>query len=366
MREIRTVASNIEDPTNFSRQVHAVFVNPGPFDIQTSLNVIIEVIACFRLKEVPLIAIDYLYTYSRKLSPNLQAVHPGYLNVIFEKIDDIMGISIEYGTRLIAALEVVLQRCMGDSLYYYPILGYYVQACSKYFLQDYCVEFVAFPRMLDVVESIDEDYDRSKATSSYFKYLGDSIEINRFMGNSREAGDFTSMVIKEDSRMGNGNNFFSDILNSGRSVREKKRANLEMILNSIDQLNETSMQNISRGKKEEGTGHSGLLMMVKGSAEEESKDFVEITENITELMASSSPSIKKAEEILKSPIATKFGITWSLIQRLFFREVNKNFQKFKDSYTNYYASKLLTGVSSDLMNIPQFMRSLTEVVPIDE
>lgn len=362
MKEIKQAMNEIEDLKCFDRQPNLSFGIVSPYDIQNTIGILIEVLARFRAKQVLLLAVDYLHTYAPRFSADLRKIHPGYLSIIVDQIEAVMSESQVAGTRLVAAMNIVFRKALEGSLYFYSVLGKFIKVCTKYYLHDYCEEFVLFPRILDSFESPDDETDLNKTQQAFMQYLLLGIEINMFFGKKAEAEDFSNIISREEQRGGQKKEFFQDFLKAGRGTKEKFPAKIERLISVFEWFDEKELQKLEREWKEECSGQSGgLLSAVKGQGDDENKEMAELYENLMAFLKQPSPEL--SAKITSNPQSQKFGITWQVLQRVYFREVIDNFKRVKDSYTNYPASKLLIGVKSEVAELPQFVRCLCKVAP---
>lgn len=88
------------------------------FGTQTSINVIIDVLACIQTTEKPYEAIDYFALQVGRLNEDLRSIHPEYLNPLFERASIIFNQNAGVGMKLYGALQVCLisptRNCFSD------------------------------------------------------------------------------------------------------------------------------------------------------------------------------------------------------------------------------------------------------------
>jgi len=360
MKEIRQAFNEIEDLKCFDRQTSVTFGTVALYDIQNTVGILIEVLARFKAKQVMLTAVDYLYTYAPRFSPDLRKIHPGYLSIIVDQIDTVMSESQTSGTRLVAALNIVFRKALESSLYFYAVLGKFIKTCTKYFLHDYCEEFVLFPRILDSIESPDDESDLGRTQQAFMQYLLSGIEINMFFGKRAEAEDFSSIIFREEQRGGQKKEFFHDFIKAGRGSRDKFPTKIERLISAFEWFEDKELQKLERDWKDECSGQSGgLLSAVKGQGDDENKEMSDLYESVLKFVK--EPTQELSTQIMSNNQAQKFGITWQLLQRAYFKEIIASYKKVVQSYMNYPASKLLKGAKTEVTEIPQFMRCLCKV-----
>lgn len=78
------------------------------FGLQTSFNLIIDVVANLLTAEKPQEAIDYFSLQVGRLNEELKNMHPEYLNSLFDRASVIFSQNASAGIKLYSALQVAL------------------------------------------------------------------------------------------------------------------------------------------------------------------------------------------------------------------------------------------------------------------
>ena len=74
--------------------------------LQSSFDLLIEVIANFKTEKVPTEGIVYLAAHVGRISADLSMIHPEYLYPLFEKASFVLSEDPELGLKLMGALGV--------------------------------------------------------------------------------------------------------------------------------------------------------------------------------------------------------------------------------------------------------------------
>lgn len=106
IKDFKKGIENIDDPSNFTCPVYPES-SSHVFGLQTSFNLLMEVMANFAQSTIPSIGITYFSAQVGRLSPELSELHPEILLSLFTKANSIMDESHEAGLKLFGALGVI-------------------------------------------------------------------------------------------------------------------------------------------------------------------------------------------------------------------------------------------------------------------
>ena len=109
-KEIQRMLEEIDNPENFQFSLWTGTASSIPYSIETTVGIIVEVIANFKFVKTPAVPTDgimYLGCHFQRFNQQLFRMHPELMTPIFDRLESVLQENPRYGAKLLGTLAVV-------------------------------------------------------------------------------------------------------------------------------------------------------------------------------------------------------------------------------------------------------------------
>lgn len=249
---------------------------------------------------------------------------------------------------------------MDSSAYYFSCISVFVQDCREFFLHDLSLPLLKYPRVFDDFVSRDQDDSERQAKQNYLRYLEASIEVLSFMGHYSKMTEFSEMLERStDLFKSERKDAMLDVFKGGDGFTESPTPALVQTVIALQSLKDKEfkdMHKMTAKLMNSNTGAPERLINAFTAKNSEAELFAEIKKvNQKLILLTTTPTEELFTEIMSSHVGIRYGLEWTLLQRVYLRDLKTVSDNARQVYSNHKARKLFSGQEKDLSQVQNIM-----------
>jgi hypothetical protein len=232
--------------------------------------------------------------------------------------------------------------------------------CRQFFLHDLALPFLSFPRIYDDMESRDLGDSDKNCKLLYLRYLEACIEILTFMGEYDKMAEFSELLERKFQQFkGESKEGVLEVMKIGTGFTESSTPVFCRLICALINLDEKELRNSalsSKKAKDETIGTTDRLISYFGGKSNDAELIAEIKKALEKLrIFCGGPNKDALEELTNSHVGQRFGLTWNILQRIYFTQLKKNSDEARSLYLNIDDRSLFANNSEGLGSIKNVM-----------